>query len=348
MKILVLCLLFLSAPPLAPAPQPSEEDRRWMLSALKTWEIVCKRHLHINPRPLPWVIFYDHDRAWHLNADEAMLPAHRKTAVTVDVGKHKRPLLAVPHDKQLWLPGRDPLPLGPQYPPYTFAVPYADEQKAAIVVALPSLVRRVPGGAKFPNLEQFFLGVTAHELAHTRQLPDVVRRIERLQKRDPNVPEDIDDNFIQKAWRDDEAYTRLAGEERRALLDAVMASDEAARRGLIEKALALADTRRARYFTGDKAYQAELDDIFLVMEGIGVWVQFQIARDLAGRHESWRDSLQFLLSRNDDWVQEEGLALFLLLDRLVPNWQARFMAPDFPPPFEVLRDALRTPRRRAR
>ena len=288
------------------------------------------------------MIFYDRDQAWHLNADVKLLPDHRNTGITIDAGKRQRPLLAVPHTTQLWVPGRDPLPLGMQYPPYTFTMPYADEQKAAFVVALPSLVRSYPGGEQFPKLDEFFLGVTAHELVHTRQLPDVVRRIDRMRTRYPSMPEDIDDNFIQKQWKDDAEYARQSGDERRLLLEAVVAKGDAAlSRGLIEKALAQADARRKRYFSGDKAYQAELDDIFLVMEGIGVWVQFQVARDLAGKEESWQDSLKNLLSRNDDWVQEEGLALFLLIDRLVPNWQARFLAPDFPPPFEVLRDALR-------
>jgi hypothetical protein len=342
LSIITLCLLFLAAPP---SNELAAEDRLWMLKALETWKAVCRRHLHINPEPLPWMVFFDHHQAWHLNADAKLLPAHRNTGVAIGAGKRQQPLLAVPHTTQLWIPGRDPLPLGPQYPPYTFTAPYANEQKAMFVVALPSLVRGYPGGESFRKLDEFFLGLTAHELVHTRQLPDVVRRIERMRTRHPTMPEDIDDNFIQKQWKDDAEYARMAGEERRMLLEAVMAKDDAAlSRSLIEKALAQADARRKRYFAGDKAFHTEIDDIFLVMEGIGVWVQFQVARDLAGPEESWQESLKNLLSRNDDWVLEEGLALFLLIDRLVPNWQARFLAPDFPPPLEVLRDALRKPR----
>ena len=48
-------------------------------------------------------------------------------------------------------------------------------------------------------------------------------------------------------------------------------------------------------------------------------------------------------------VQEEGLGLFLLIDRLVPGWQKRFLKPAFPSPFAVLRAAVsgRRPRRSA-
>jgi hypothetical protein len=47
-----------------------------------------------------------------------------------------------------------------------------------------------------------------------------------------------------------------------------------------------------------------------------------------------------VLKGNTDWVQEEGFALFVLIDRLVPNWQARLLAADFPSPFAVLGEAV--------
>ena len=53
--------------------------------------------------------------------------------------------------------------------------------------------------------------------------------------------------------------------------------------------------------------------------------------------EEWLKTLITLSERHDAWSQEQGLRLFLLIDRLVPGWQARFLAPDFPSPFTVLR-----------
>jgi hypothetical protein len=48
-----------------------------------------------------------------------------------------------------------------------------------------------------------------------------------------------------------------------------------------------------------------------------------------------------LMNRTASWSQGEGLALFVLLDRFRPNWQATFMAPGFPSPFATLKAALR-------
>jgi hypothetical protein len=76
------------------------------------------------------------------------------------------------------------------------------------------------------------------------------------------------------------------------------------------------------------------------MEGLAMWVQYRTARERAPSGEEWLKTLITLSERHDAWSQEQGLGLFLLIDRLVPGWQARFLAPDFPSPFTVLREAV--------
>jgi hypothetical protein len=65
-----------------------------------------------------------------------------------------------------------------------------------------------------------------------------------------------------------------------------------------------------------------------------------MAGDHAQPGESWRQTAGVLFTRGDAWSQMEGLALFLLIDRLVPDWQARFLAPAFPSPVAVLREVV--------
>jgi hypothetical protein len=85
--------------------------------------------------------------------------------------------------------------------------------------------------------------------------------------------------------------------------------------------------RRARWFTGANEKWRHLDDVFLTLEGVGQWVAWwwftqpqglQLDRALA-RRELRRDG-RF-------WTQDEGLALFLVVDRLLPGWQARTLGP---------------------
>ena len=111
----------------------------------------------------------------------------------------------------------------------------------------------------------------------------------------------------------------------------------------------MSQRRKDRFFVGDKEWYSSLEDIFLAMEGLAMWVQYRTARERAPSGEEWLKTLITLSERHDAWSQEQGLGLFLLIDRLVPGWQARFLAPDFPSPFTVLREAVgrRTPLDRA-
>jgi len=43
------------------------------------------------------------------------------------------------------------------------------------------------------------------------------------------------------------------------------------------------------------------------------------------------------------WSQDQGLALFLLLDVLVPNWQARIFQNEPASPFTLIEEALAKP-----
>jgi hypothetical protein len=85
--------------------------------------------------------------------------------------------------------------------------------------------------------------------------------------------------------------------------------------------------RRAKYFTGNDAVFAELDDVFLGMEGLGQFVAYRSAM-LDGMTAA--DAIEFVRRGGRAWSQDEGLAAFLAIDALVPAWQARVL--DSTPP----------------
>jgi hypothetical protein len=309
-----------------------------MQSALDNWEAICRRRLHVAAEPLPWIIFYDESYAWHLNPERGLLPPHEPVSASLKFARRTLTLMRVAHAGGLWVPGREPLTVSPR----AVTMLYADEQKPFSIVPLPSLFRKLAGADQSRALDELFLGLASHELTHTRQLVYAAQRINRLRAQH-RLPESIDDNTIQHTFGVNDDYRRLYEEERTYLLRAVLANDvDACRRSLAE-ALSVSQQRKGRFFTGENAAYSELDDIFLAMEGLGMWVHYQMARDHAPRGEDWRQTLVSLSERTDAWSQEEGLGMFLLIDRLVPGWQARFLAPDFPSPFAVLREAVRKP-----
>jgi hypothetical protein len=337
--ITVCCALLVSVAPLAGArsasPQLDAPTRAWMQEVITRWEQICRRELRISPEPLPWIVFYDEAFAWHMNPDAAELPAHELAAFLFTFAGRPQTVARVRNDGRLWVPGRAPLVLKPA----AVAMPYADDQKTFFIVPLPSMYRTLAGPAEAKALDDLFLGMAGHELTHTRQLVDVAQRIKRLPGRS-KLPESLDDNILQERFGHDDDYRRLFLRERDLLMNAVFAEDRESCLRTLEKALAIADERKRRFLSGDAAGYSDLEDMFLVMEGTAVWVQFRMARDRAPATEDWGQTLQTLMSRvGGAWSQEEGLALFLLMDRLVPGWQGRFMAPAFPSPFAVLREA---------
>jgi hypothetical protein len=309
---------------------------------IDTWTAVARDHLRISPAPVPWVVFYDDARAWHLNADVTLLPStHTAAAPFPDDGGRRHSLHVIPHDDgRMWLPGTSPLAPDARQP-RMFTMPYAGGRKALSVVPLPAWLRRAAGAETTSDPEALVAGVAVHEITHTRHLPDLARRLSRLRERHAIAP-GITENLIEQTFAADAGYVALYRRERDMLIQAAGELDTQPSSSLqaISRALAIADERRATYFRGDRAVLAEMEDMFLVLEGVGVWAQFQAARLYAPAGEPWQTTAMNLLHLNTDWVQEEGFALFVLIDRLVPGWQERFFQPQFPSPFAVLREAV--------
>ncbi len=76
-----------------------------------------------------------------------------------------------------------------------------------------------------------------------------------------------------------------------------------------------------RWFTGESAYWADLDEIFLLMEGAGQWATYAWYVDPRGGAVDRETALHELRRAGRYWTQDACLALFLVIDRLLPGWQ---------------------------
>jgi hypothetical protein len=348
----VCCVLFACAVPATggEAAQRTLDQATlvWMQAVLNNWEAVCRRDLRIPAEPLPWIIFYDENLAWHLQAEKRWLPSHEGSPHSVRFMGETYPLVRVAHHGgRLWVPDREPVGIDVAKP-QVVAMPYDEDRKSFFVAPLPGLFHQLAGPDQARDLDELFLGITAHELTHTRHLAYAMPQITRLRGR-YKLPASFDDNIIQREFDADDEYRHLYDAERKLLTRAILARDLDDSRQALAEALSVSQQRKERFFVGDKEGYSSLEDIFLAMEGMAMWVQYRTARERAPSGEDWLKTLMTLSERHQAWSQEQGLGLFLLLDRLVPGWQARFMAPDLPSPFTVLREAIgtRTPLGRA-
>lgn len=315
-------------------------SRSWMQAALDNWQAICGEVLRQPVEPLPWIIFYDERSAWHVAAEDAMLPERAPAGFTLRFNGRERPVWRMPHTAgSLWVPERAPVPVAHAR---IFTAPYADGAKAFVICALPPLVATTLHRDRPAHFDEFLLGIVSHEIAHTRQVRAADARIKELRETSA-LPGSFDDNVVEGAFAQHVEYRRLWDEELNKLLTAALQDDQPEMgRRLVGEALALMRERRARFFTGEYRAFAALDDLWLVFEGIGQWAHFQTLRRHAGSAgEPWQKTALEFLEETKSWVQLEGFALLVLIDRHVPNWQEKFFAEELPPPFAVLEQALR-------
>ena len=275
----------------------TQGDRTWLKGALDNWQVSPQRDLGIDPDPLPDVVTLD-DRCLYI------MPA----------GRFDR-MVGTPHEGRPSLPDGRELPLGP----VSFATGSATDY---FVMSLPSVWRaaNVQSGL---GVEGLMDGVLLHEIMHTRQGGLAGPLLDRLGRANGVSEDDLNDDMVQNRFGDDAAYRAAYERERDLLFAAAAAPSDAEARRIGRDALAAMRDRRARFFTGKRRFYRAFDDIFLTMEGMGQWLAYRHYMSARGGSLDAETALREVRRDGSQWSQDEGLALMLLVDRLLPNWQTR-------------------------
>ena len=141
--------------------------------------------------------------------------------------------------------------------------------------------------------------------------------------RSAKLGSDFTDDIVQKRFGDNAEF-KAAVEHERDILLAGFAGDDTAARAAAREALSLINARRAKYFTGDNAAFLDLEDLFLTLEGMGQLAGYEwLAHPRGGARTSEAAVAQM---RSRWWSQEEGMAIMLIVQRLVPDWRQRAFA----------------------
>jgi hypothetical protein len=335
-----LLLPMFAAAPLAADCTLDDDGRAWIQSALDDWDVASRELLRLEPAPLPWMVFIDTACVWHLAAD-----ARGDAALAVTLSPAGEPLrfaggavevLGVAHTGTARLPGGQEVPAAP----LSFAAPYGDAGAAFFVIGMPSVWMRDPRHAADPDLDWLINAVFVHEMTHTRQVASLYRRIDALAARVPD-PESLDDDVIQKRFSGIHSFgIRMEGEIS-TLYRAVEAPDTTSYRELVTSALLATEDRRERWFSGVDSAYAELEDVFLDMEGVAQWAAYHVALRRAGPDADPRDVLRRFRRGGRFWSQDLGLARYLAVDELVPGWQARVFGAEQASSRALLAEALR-------
>ena len=299
----------------------SESDHKWIDQALAAWRFAEVRELHLTPKPLPPIEVFD-DRCQYISESPQKGPTWKGSI----------------HGSTISLPDGSTVPFGV----VSFAAPVAGHTDAGFfVMSLPSVwhANHVQSGL---GLERLMNGVLLHEMTHTRQFYFVNPTMDRLAKVN-HLSDDIGDDSLQDAFSKDPKYVAAYERERDLLYEAALAPDDAEARRIAKKALAQARARRSMWFTDKLAYWREVDEVFLTMEGLGQWTAYAWLTDPEGAHLAPTLALPEVRRKRNRWTQDEGLALFLLIDRLVPGWQGFAFAKHPELAYELLERAVSSP-----
>jgi hypothetical protein len=276
-------------------------DRAWVNELIDAWRGVSREDLRIDPDPLPLIIVFNESCQWTFQSGVDLSKATGGTA----------------HIGSITLPDGGTAPAGLA----SFAGSYDSSAKPYLVMAMPSIWRADPKLRDEPRLPLLIRAVFAHEMTHTVQAGSVGQWLTDVEKR-LGSPEDFDDDIIQTRFENDTEFKASFTAERSLLYQAAAEPNAGVRRALVATAAGMIETRRGRYFTGDNAVYAEVEDVFLNMEGLGQWVAYRVA---VREGMSEADAVDFIRRGRNRWSQEEGLAAFLVIDAMLPGWRARVL-----------------------
>jgi hypothetical protein len=275
-------------------------DRAWVAQAATAWGVTA-RGLPADGAPLPTTyVFFD--------------------ARCVYEGAAPRMLRGRAHGGEVDFP--DGNTAEPQVA--SFAAPYDGGRRVYMTMALPS-VWAAGGVTSELTLETLMTAVFVHEMTHTRQFAAFNPRLDAMTTR-WRLPEDINDDALQERFAEVPEYVAAIETERTLLFEAAAAPDDATARALARQALEAISARRARTAVGADAKYAEIEDVFLSLEGAAQWAAFRWLTDPEGAGYAREVAMPLFRRGGRQWSQDEGLAVYLVIDRLYPEWIARTFA----------------------
>jgi hypothetical protein len=330
--VLVLGLAGVSGLPVRgaePAPPASEPaacafdgaNREWTQRALHDWQRVNRHALKIaNPVP-PVIVLFDAACSYELKP----VPADA-TGDIVSSGAFRYRVSGTPHRGTLVLADGQRVPARLT----SFAMPMPDGSMT-FVMALPPIWE---AQAKGNDRLRLATAVFMHEFTHT-QSAAFGRKVDALAKK--GLPADSDDDVVQTRFASRPGFAAAFKREQDLLWEAAAAPTIKDARALTRRALRVIDSRRARYFKGKDAVYAEAEDLFLTLEGTGQYALYRWLTDPKGGAMDKTDALAFARRDGKHWSQDEGLAIYLVLDRLWVDWQPTTFGPALTTGVETLR-----------
>jgi hypothetical protein len=189
------------------------------------------------------------------------------------------------------------------------------------VMAAPPYWKTAGVESKELGLDNLLTAVFLHEFSHTRQQTGMGAMVDSIEKTHTFKDPELSDDIVQHVFKSDSSYVKAFRAEVDLFYKAAFAATNEEAKKHTREALALLKKRQANYFIKDHAVLKPLDDIFLTMEGLGQFAGFWWLNHSQEANIPYEKAVEGMRRKRNQWSQEEGLAMFLVLDKLTqPNW----------------------------
>ncbi|MCW3462581.1 hypothetical protein [Chitinophaga nivalis] len=284
--------------------------QHWMTA----WELVSDHIFHLSPTSAPELLFFDDTYSYTTSATSA--PNGTPFKGPAFRGK-QLPWRVAPYRDSLILPNATKVPVGLM----SFAAPFKNGN-GFFVMGTPPYWEKAGIQSQELGLKKMLTGVFLHEFAHTRQFNGIGRLVDSIEQQHAFTTINLTDDIVQDYFKKDSIYVREFQQEVNKFYEAAFTTDNTLFIKLVKEALSLLRQRQAKYFTGEKAVLKPLDDIFLSMEGLGQYTAVRWLIHPRGGNLSFDTAVEGFRRKRNQWSQEEGLAMYLVLNKLAPpDWE---------------------------
>ncbi len=312
--LIVVIFCISSTPGRNAAENIQQSELQWLQQWFNAWELLSNEILQLPTDSAPEMLFFD--STYVFTTSNISAPNGTKIDGPSFFGQ-KLSWKKMRHNGELTLPDGQEVPIGLM----SFASPTPDG-KRFFVMAAPSFWQAAGVKSDELGLDKLITGVFLHEFAHIRQFQGFGKQIDSLwTKHAFGDTSALSDDIVQHIFKSDSEYVRVFREETDMFYNAANAPSTLAAKQMAATALDRLASRQQKYFTGEKAVLKDLDNIFLSMEGLGQFVAVLWLTHPKGGKVPTDVAINGFRRKRNQWSQDEGLSLFLVLTKIVkPDW----------------------------
>lgn len=291
-----------------PEEQKSGEEfykatKKWF----SAWELISKDIYHIRKASPVEFVFFDEKYVYSTSSTTIADGSPIKGCNLLNLKLNWK---KAPHNGTITMPDKATIPIGLMS--FASEIPH-ETNKSFFAMPLPSYWMKSGVESKELGLENLITGVFIHEFSHSQQMQNFGKQI-TLYEKNNTFEVDFNDDIVQTLFKNNTTYVKIYNQEVNLLYGAI--KNNSLDKPFLNKAFELMKKRQKEYFKEEYKELTDIDNFFLTMEGLGQYSMFLWLTHPKGGNIKKEDAIEGVRRNKNWWSQDEGFALFLVLDNL--------------------------------